>query len=112
MPATLDFDNPLSNQTLVKTGMTLGNGHIFEVPDNAVAIMLTLQPTSAGSATVKFSLDEAEPTDFTGFIPVAYGAVTAATAFELPGGLRWVGVDPASGTWTSRVRFVLGDRGA
>ena len=88
-------------------GLTSGNGRIVNVPDNCVGILVSAFPTSAGTASVKASLSPTTPTDFTNFGTTAVGAVTAATVQELPGGLKWVGLDPASGTWTFRVRFQI-----
>ena len=87
------------------TGLTNGNGGFVRMPAWAREAVVEYLPTAAGAATLKYTLNPATPTDFTGFLTSEKGAVTAQTIH----GLRvtnWVGLEPASGTWTLRVRFI------
>lgn len=92
-------------QTKEYAGLTAGNGAIIRVPSGAKDVAVEYFPTAAGTAALKLSLGAAIPTDFTGFMKAPAGDVTAATMHRVSAGVQWVGLDPASGTWTLRVSF-------
>lgn len=94
------------------TGLTSGNGQIVGIPSNACDVTCEYIPTAAGTATVKMSLNPSKPTDFTNFSPSSKGAQTATGAEQYPGSIRWLGLDPSSGTWTFRVSYKLNGFGA
>jgi hypothetical protein len=102
--------NRSTNIVREAVGLTSGSGQIFSVPKNCVGMVVETIPTSAGTATFKVSVNPdtpAEGSEFTNFSSTAIGAMTATLVQELPGGLEWVGLEPASGTWTLRVRFLV-----
>ena len=79
-------------------GITTGNEHIWAVGSgNVVTISGVLQ--AAGSVTVKYSLQENEPTDFTDFTTSEVGSHSATFAEVASIGVKWIGIDVASGTW-------------
>ena len=79
-------------------GITTGNEHIWKVSNgNVVTISGVLQ--AAGSATVKYSLQESEPTDFTDFATSEVGSHTTTFAEVASIGVKWIGIDVSSGTW-------------
>lgn len=86
----------------IASGQTDNNEVIFRL-DPGMRTMVEAFPTSAGSATIKTSLSEALPTDFTNFTSDT-AAVTAATTWIIPSGARYVGLDISTGTWTVNVR--------
>lgn len=86
-------------------GMTDGNEHIFQLDPGCTTLIEALLE-SAGSALLRSSLTETPlPSGFTGFTSDV-SAVTETTTWNLPAGLRWIGLDVASGTWTIRVRQI------
>lgn len=87
-------------------GQTNGNETIF-ILDPEKKTFVEFIVTSAGEGTAKFSTQSDTPTDFTEFSEDSGGARTASFASSLEAGLRWIGLDIASGTWTVRVSQVL-----
>ena len=106
MPVTVDVNQP-NYTTLSYAGLTSGNGQIVAVPDRAREIVVTYIPISDGTASIKFSADAATPTDFTNMPKTSIGDFTATSGQEIQSGVRWIGLDPASGTWTLNVAFKL-----
>lgn len=105
MPITTRIPN---NTVLAETdyqiasGQTDGNEVIFRL-DPGMRSMVEAFPTSGGSGTLKSSLNETAPTSFTNF-STDISAVSAPTTWIIPSGVRWIGLDIASGTWTVNVR--------
>ena len=100
---TIDKFNNFSAEA---TGIESGSEHVFAVRLDAKKVVVEIIPTSAGTATVQTSLantDADEVTSLSEFIDTAVGAVSDATAQELPGGVKLVAIAPASGTWTARL---------
>jgi hypothetical protein len=106
MPVTVDVNQP-NYTTLRYAGLTSGNGQIVAVPDRARDIVVTYIPTSAGTASVKYSAVATTPTDFTNMPKTSIGDVTVTGGQEIQSGVRWIGLDPASGTWTLNVAFKM-----
>jgi hypothetical protein len=106
MPVTVDL-NPPNNTTLEYAGLTSGNGQIVAVPDRARSVFVTYTPTSAGTASIKVGNTAGRPTDFTNMPKTVAGDVTATGYQDLPVGVRWIGLDPASGTWTMSVSYKM-----
>jgi hypothetical protein len=104
MPVNVEL-NGLNSKTLKFEGLTSGNGVIVRVPELCRDMAVSYIPTSAGTGSVKVSVDGETPTDFTDFSKTSLGDVTATSAQEIQSGVRWVGFDPASGTWTFNVSF-------
>ena len=90
------------------SGITAGNEFIYPVPEGAT-VSFAGTNTAAGTATLKYSFDPSTPTDFTGFFSAEAGAQSASftDSTGTAKGLRWVGLDVTSGTWTGEVIFVL-----
>lgn len=99
--------NRSNNPVHVATDLVSGDGQIFSVPKNCVGMIVEAIPTSAGTATLKVSLNDGTVTDFTNFSATSVGAMTAATVQEIAGGIKQIGLEPASGTWTLRVQFKI-----
>lgn len=99
--------NRSNNPVNVATGLVSGGGRIFSVPNNCVSMIVEAIPTIAGIATVKVCLNDDTVTDFTNFSATSVGAMTMPTVQEIAGGIKQVGLDPASGTWTLRVQFKI-----
>jgi len=97
--------NRSNNPVHEEADLTSGNGHIFSVPENCVGMIVEAIPTVAGAATLKVSLNDGTVTDFTNFAPTSVGSMSATTVQFVEGGIKHVGLDPASGTWTMRVKF-------
>ncbi len=106
MPETIDL-NLAEYTTREYTGLTATNGQIVAVPDRAREIMVTYTPTAAGTASIKYDVRAGTPTNFTGMPKTSAGDFTAIGGQEIPPGVRWIGLDPASGTWTLSVAFKL-----
>ena len=106
MPVTVDLNLP-NYTTLEYAGLTTGNGQIVAVPDRAREIVVTYLPTSAGTASIKYAARAATPTDFTDMPKTSIGDFTANGGQEIQSGVRWIGLDPASGTWTLRVAYKM-----
>ena len=106
MPVTVDLNLP-NNTTLEYAGLTSGNGQIVAVPDRARDIVVTYVPTSAGTASVKYGVRASTPTDFTDMPTTILGSFTTTGGQEIQSGVRWIGLDPASGTWTFRVAYKM-----
>jgi len=88
------------NQDTSVTGVTTGNEIIWEVDPNETVAIQGIN-TSAGTARVKTHLGSATPTDFTGFASSAVGDHTATfTEIALGKGVRWIGLEVDSGTWS------------
>jgi len=104
MPVDIDLNLP-RNTVLEYTGLTTGNGRIVAVPDQARQVMLTYFPTAAGTASIKYCVMAPTPTDFTNMPKTSVGDFTALGGQDISSGVRWVGLDPASGTWTLRISF-------
>jgi hypothetical protein len=98
MAVTIE-ENNTNNETLEFTGLTSGNGQIVDIPNHCRVIGVYYTPTSAGTASVKYAMFKTAPTDFTNMPKTAIGDVTATGGQEITGAVRWVGLDPASGTW-------------
>jgi hypothetical protein len=75
------------------------------VPNTARQIVVTYTPTSAGTASIKYSALADTQTSFTDMPKTSIGDFTATGGQEIQSGVRWIGLDPASGTWTLRVSF-------
>lgn len=97
--------NTTNNQTLEYTGLTSGSGQIVYVPDHCRVVGVWYNPTSAGTASVKFGMAKGTQTDFSNMVKTDVGDVTAAGGQEVTGAVRWIGLDPASGTWDFTVVF-------
>lgn len=110
MPVTVKQPTDIKVQEY--TGLTSGNGVIIGIPSNANAVSCEYIPTAAGTATVKYSLNPNAPTDFTNFSSSAKGAQTATGGEQGYDSVRWIGLDPASGTWTFRVSYKQNGFGA
>jgi hypothetical protein len=106
MPVNIDINLP-NYTTLSYTGLTSGNGRIVAIPDRARNISVTYVPTSAGTASIKYGVQAETPTDFTDMPKTSAGDFTATGGQEIQTGARWVGLDPASGTWTLRVSYKM-----
>ncbi len=104
MPTDLNINQ---YKTLEYTGLTAGNGQIVAVPDRATDIVLTYIPTSAGVASIKYAVRAETPADFTDMPKTILGDFSTTGGQEVQAGVRWVGLDPASGTWTLRVSFKM-----
>lgn len=91
--------NTTNNQTLEFTGLESGSGQIVAVPDHCRVVGVYYTPTSAGTAAVKYGMSKEAPTAFTDMVKTDVGDVTATGGQEITGAVRWVGLDPASGTW-------------
>ncbi len=102
----VDIDLNLSRNTVLEyTGLTTGNGRIVAVTDQARQIVVTYIPTAAGTASIKYGVRAETPADFTDMPKTSIGDFTATGGQEIQSGVRWIGLDPASGTWTLRVSF-------
>ena len=106
MPVTVDL-NARNYTTLEYTGLTSGNGQIVAVPDRARESVVTYTPTSAGTASIKYGARATTPTDFTNMPKTSIGDFTATGGQEIQSGVRWIGLDPASGTWDFRVAYKM-----
>lgn len=104
MPVTVDA-NTIRNSSETYTGLTSGNGQIIKVPSNVAQIVVSYYPTSAGTASMKFSASPTTPTDFTNFPKTFDGDFTDARGQEIQSAVQWIGLDPASGTWTLNVSY-------
>lgn len=99
MPITTDENltgnAPYYREVLSKTD---GNETLLKVDPE---MSLTIEAVGSGSATLKYKIGEgADPTDFSGFTSDSLGAVTVNQVYTLPAGIRWVGLDISSGTWS------------
>ena len=106
MPVTVDL-NQEDYTTLTYAGLTSGNGQIVAVPQRAREIVVTYTPTSAGTASIKFGATASTPSDFTNMPKTNLGDFSATGGQDIQSGVRWIGLDPASGTWTLNVSFKL-----
>jgi hypothetical protein len=106
MPETIDLN--LENYTTREyTGLTSSNGQIVAVPDRARDIAVTYVPTAAGTASIKYGVRAETPTNFTDMPKTSIGDFSATGGQEIQPGVRWIGLDPASGTWTLRVSYKM-----
>lgn len=87
---------------VVLAGQTDGNEVIVKL-NPRLATTFEAFPTAAGDATLKTSVNNTTPTDFTNFSADS-SAVTAPTTWQFSSGLAYVGIDVATGTWTLIVR--------
>ncbi len=63
--------------------------------------------TSAGTATLKTSVDQSVPTDFSEFITQTDASgLTTSFAFNVTGGQNWIGLDIDSGTWDIKLQEI------
>lgn len=104
MPETVDL-NDARYVTREYTGLTSGNGQIVAVPDQARQVVVTYIPTSPGTASMKYGVRAETPANFTDMPKTSIGDFAVAGGQEIQSGVRWIGLDPASGTWTLRVSF-------
>ena len=86
------------------SGITDGNEIIYKLFSGYTYIIEAVN-TSAGTASLKLTLDDTAPTDFTNFTIAADGTQTSNFAREVSG-VSYVGLDVASGTWTTRIRRI------
>jgi len=89
------------------TGLTAGNEYIWQVPENAEVNLHAINQ-AAGTSTIKFSSQDAEPTDFTDFVPSEIGSHTETFAEISRKGIKWIGLDIDSGTWDLNLTPVRG----
>jgi hypothetical protein len=104
MPVTVDPNN-IRNESETFTGLTAGNGQILKVPTNVCQVVVSYFPTAAGSAAIKYTAAPNTPTDFTNMPTTFDGEFVAAGGQEIQGAVRWIGLDPVSGTWTLNVSY-------
>ena len=94
------------NNQKKNTGITTGNEFIYKV-DPLKDVKVTGLATSTGDATLYYSTDNSiTPSDFSTLVISSNGAQTDDLGESLGKGIRWVGVEVTSGTWTVNVEEI------
>lgn len=102
MAITTEFLGANSKNDSVAS-LTDGNEHFWRIPDGKAFI---IQSNGSGSAAVKVSANPATPTSFSNMVTTDISSFTADNIQRIEPGIKWVGVDIASGTWTIYISVV------
>lgn len=100
----LDVSTSNLTKLMKKEGLTSGNEAVFALDPNKKHMIMGVLTSGPGSATVMVDIDDEVPGDFTNFVNALDENETASFVKEVNSGIRWIGIEIDSGTWTFSAR--------